>query len=315
MLVYWKLEDVPTDFGPSALTIGNFDGVHHGHRVLMRKATEIARARGWKASVLTFCPHPANVVAPARAPKMITSFERRTDLMAEEGIDQVLVLPFNLNVAAWSPEQFVKDLLVDRLGVRAVVVGDDFRFGHKQAGNSRMLEEFGARLDFQEVLVPQISVRGSRASSSLVRKLISEGQVARAARLLSKPFALQGRVVAGQGIGSRQTVPTLNLEPDSQVLPSNGVYVTRTYDRSSARNWESITNVGHRPTFGGESLTVETFLLSPLEPPTPEKILVEFLWRIRDERKFETPEALKAQIMSDVRRAHGVHARLRKFCA
>ncbi len=315
MVVYWRLEDVPADFGPSALTIGNFDGVHHGHRVLMRQAADIGRARGWKPSVLTFRPHPANVVAPARAPKMITSFERRAELMAEEGIEQVLVLPFNANVAAWSPEQFVKDLLVDRLGVRAVVVGDDFRFGHKQTGNSRMLEEFGAKLGFQEVLVPQISVRGPRASSSLVRNLISAGQVARAARLLSKPFALQGRVVAGQGIGSKQTVPTLNLEPDSEVLPLDGVYVTRTRDRATARTWESITNVGNRPTFGGDALTVETFLLDPFQPPTPERILVEFLWRLRGERKFESPEALKAQILSDVRRAQRVHHRLRKFCA
>ncbi len=313
--VYRRLEDVPGDFGPCALTIGNFDGVHHGHRFLMKKAAELGRARGWRPSVLTFCPHPANVVAPARAPKMITSFERRIDLMAEEGIEQVLVLPFDWEVAGWSPEQFVRDLLVDRLGVRAVVVGEDFRFGHKQAGNSRMLEEFGALLGFQEVLVAPVAVRGVRASSSLVRTLVSAGQVARAARLLSKPFALQGRVVPGQGIGSKQTVPTLNLEPDSEVLPLNGVYVTRTRDRDGGRKWDSITNVGIRPTFGGEAVTVETFLLGLFEPPTPERILVEFLWRIRDERKFDSPEALKAQILSDARRAGRVHSRLRKFCA
>ncbi len=313
--VWRRLEDVPADFGPSALTVGNFDGVHAGHRVLMRRAAELARANGWKASVLTFQPHPAKVVAPARAPRMITSFERRTELMEEEGIEQVLILPFDRGVAGWSPEEFVKGLLVDRLGVKAVVVGEDFRFGHKQAGDSRMLEEFGARYGFREVLVPPVEVRGERASSSLVRQLLGAGKVTRAWRVLAKPFALEGLVGAGQGIGSKQTVPTLNLNPDSEVLPGAGVYVTRTQDCGRARSWESITNVGTRPTFGGEEITVETFLLGPYGPPSPERIRVEFLWRLRDERRFESPELLKAQILRDVRRAQRVHERLRKFVA
>ena len=313
--VWWRLEDVPADFGPSALTIGNFDGVHAGHRVLMRRAAELGREHGWKASVLTFQPHPAKVVAPSRAPRMITSFPRRTELMAQEGIEQILVLPFDESVARWTPEQFVRDLLVNRLGVRAVVVGEDFRFGHKQAGNSRMLEQCGLQYGFQEVLVPPVSVRRERASSSLVRELVGAGNVAHAARILGTAFALEGYVVAGQGIGSKQTVPTLNLEPDSEVLPHPGVYVTRTRDSDNARRWNSITNVGTRPTFDGAGITVETFLLSPFEPPAPARIRVDFLRRLRDERKFASAAALKEQIMRDVRRAQQVHARLRKFCA
>lgn len=311
--VWWRLEDVPYDFGPSALTIGNFDGVHAGHRVLMRRAAEIARENGWKPSVLTFQPHPAKIVAPARAPQLITSFERRVDLMAQEGIEQVLVLPFTPEVALWTPEQFVSDLLVHRLGVQAVVVGEDFRFGHKQAGDSRMLEECGRKYGFREVLIPPVEVRGERASSSLVRQSVTAGRVAHAARLLCKPFALEGPVVPGQGIGSKQTVPTLNLQPDSEVMPRAGVYVTRTRDLDGPRRWESITNVGTRPTFNGRQLTVETFLLQPLDPPAPARILVEFLRWIREERKFDSPEALKSQILQDVRRAARVHARLRPF--
>ena len=308
--VLWNLQEARAGFGPSALTIGNFDGVHVGHRVLMRQAAQIGRANGWKPSVLTFQPHPAKIVAPARAPRMITSFERRAALMAQEGIEQVLVLPFNQEVAAWSPQEFVKGLLVDALGVRAVVVGEDFRFGCKQAGDAPLLAELGEKYGFQEVLVPPVAMRGRRASSSLVRECLGAGQVGRAARLLTQPFALQGRVVSGHGIGSKQTVPTLNLEPDSEVMPLDGVYVTRTRDLDSHRQWQSITNVGVRPTFGGDSLTVETFLLSAFEPPAPSRILVEFLRRIREERKFASPELLKAQILADVRRAQSVHRRL-----
>ncbi len=313
MRVWRDLKDVPADFGPSALTIGNFDGVHAGHRVLMRRAAELGRQNGWKASVLTFDPHPARVVAPERAPRMITSFARRTELMGQEGIEQVLVLPFTREVAAWSAEQFVRELLVGRLGVRAVVVGEDFRFGHKQEGDTRMLEALGARYGFQEVLVAPVAVRGERVSSSLVREWAARGRVDRAARLLTQPFTLQGRVVAGRGIGSTQTVPTLNLEPDSEVMPLAGVYVTRTRDLDDGRGWESITNVGVRPTFGGEGTTVETFLLSPFTPPTPERIAVQFLRRVRGERKFDSAELLKAQILADARQAQRVHARLRRF--
>jgi riboflavin kinase/FMN adenylyltransferase len=152
-------------------------------------------------------------------------------------------------------------------------------------------------------------------SSSLIREMVGAGRIARAARLMGRPFELEGCVVSGQGIGSKQTVPTLNLEPDSEVLPLNGVYVTRTRDLDGGRIWDSITNVGVRPTFGGDAVTVETFLLSAFEPPVPQRIRVEFLRRVRDERKFESPEALKAQIFRDVARAQRVHQRLRKFRA
>src|SRR5277367_1111769 len=133
--VWWRLEDTPPDFGPAALTIGKFDGVHMGHRALMRRAKELGSLNGWKPSVLTFYPHPAKIVAPSRAPRMITPFERRAELMGSEGIEQVLMLPFTLAVSQWSPREFVEDLLVRRLGARCVIVGDDFRFGHKQAGD------------------------------------------------------------------------------------------------------------------------------------------------------------------------------------
>ena len=311
---WWRLEDVSGGFGPSALTIGNFDGVHCGHRELMRRTSVAARENGWKASVLTFNPHPAKVVAPARAPQRLTACARRVELMGAEGIAQVLVLPFTEDVARWTPQEFVK-VLAEQLGAKCLVIGDDFRFGHRQAGNRELLEQLGKRCGFEVIAVDPVNVRGERVSSSLVREMVGDGRIARAARLMGRPFELEGRVVSGAGIGSKQTVPTLNLEPDSEVLPRDGVYVTRTHDLDNGRSWDSITNVGMRPTFGGDAVTVETFLLSPYDAPQPERIRVQFLWRVRDERKFPSPETLKTQIFRDVARARRVHERLRKFCA
>jgi riboflavin kinase/FMN adenylyltransferase len=238
--------------------------------------------------------------------------------MGATGIEQVLVLPFTEELSRWTPEEFVLELLVGKLGAKAVVIGDDFRFGHKQGGDRALLETLGRQHGFDVVTVDPVEVRGQRVSSSLLREMAAAGRITRASRLLARPFELEGQVVSGHGIGSKQTVPTLNLAPDSEVLPRSGVYVTRTAElsegRRRARRWESITNVGMRPTFNGDALTIETYLLSPFEPPDPERIRVEFLWRIRDERKFASPEELKAQILRDARRAMRVHARLRRFC-
>lgn len=305
MKIYRRLEEVPRDFGPSALTIGNFDGVHFGHRRILRRVQAIAAGRGWKPSVLTFDPHPTRVVAPDRAPHLMTSPERRCELMAEEGIEQVMILPFTHELAQLSPEEFVCRLLVERLGARAVLVGDNFRFGHRHAGNIRLLAELGRRFGFETEIVPAITCRGRVVSSSGIRELILAGRVSLAARLLQHPYSVEGDVVSGRGVGSKQTVPTLNLATAAELIPARGVYVTRTRDLDSARRWNSITNIGYRPTFGrSDELSIETFLLEPLEGETPARIGVEFLWRVRDERRFDSPDALKAQILKDVGVAH-----------
>jgi riboflavin kinase/FMN adenylyltransferase len=288
-------------FGPAALSIGNFDGVHCGHRRILRRVRAIAAERGWHASVLTFDPHPARVVAPERAPLLLTTPEQRLELMAEEGIGQVLILPFTQAVAHWSPEEFVRSLLVDRLGVKAVLVGDNFRFGHGHAGDTAMLARLGRECGFATEIIPAVTLRGRVVSSSGVRQLIRAGEVSRAARFLTHPYRLEGRIVSGRGVGSRQTVPTLNLETAAEVLPARGVYVTRTEDPERGLRWESVTNVGFHPTFGaGERLAIETFLLDGLEGPAPESIRLEFLFRLREERTFPHAEALKQQIFQDV---------------
>ena len=308
--VYHSLDEVPADFGPSAVTIGNFDGVHIGHRRILRRVCEIAREHHWKPSVLTFAPHPARIVAPERAPRLMTTPEQRAGLMREEGIEQVLILPFTQDVANLAAEEFVGKILVAGLGARAIVVGDNFRFGHKKAGDTRLLKSLGERLGFCTEVVPSVSFRRVPVSSSALRKFIEAGDVTRAGRLLTRPFALEGEVVPGRGVGSRQTVPTLNLAPLTELVPKNGVYVTRTTDLEGGRSWDSVTNVGYRPTFGSSGeLSIETFLLDRLEGAAPRSIRLEFLRRLRDERKFESPEALKAQIFKDVTRARAYFRR------
>jgi riboflavin kinase/FMN adenylyltransferase len=313
MTIFRSLAEVPAAFGPSVVTIGNFDGVHVGHRRIMRRVLEIARARKLAAAVLTFDPHPARVLAPDRAPKLIMTVARRLQSIESEGIDAVMALPFSLDFAKLTPEEFVNQVLLGALHTRVIVVGEDFRFGHKQAGNVETLRALGGQGGFEVETIGTIERCRERVSSSTVRRLLGEGRVSRACRELGAPFALEGDVVSGQGIGSKQTVPTLNLATPNEILPKNGVYVTRTRDLDSGRRWRSITNVGYRPTFDGAALTIETFLLDPLGDAAPRRIEVSFLAFIRDERKFESPVALKSQILRDVGVALRLHRRLEKL--
>jgi riboflavin kinase/FMN adenylyltransferase len=297
-------------FGPSALTIGNFDGVHAGHRRLLRHVRELASAHDLKAAALTFDPHPASVVAPERAPRLLSTLEERCQLVREQGIGQILILPFTPELSRVSPEEFVKTVVAGALGARMVVVGESFRFGHKHAGDTRMLKELGETYGYETDVLPPVTCRGRIVSSSEIRRLIGRGDVSLAARMLERSYALTGEVVPGRGVGSKQTVPTLNLQTGAEVLPRNGVYITQTRDLADGRCWKSISNVGHRPTFGGGDLSIETFLLDPLIGPAPARIRVEFCRRIREERRFDSADALRSQILRDVGRAQAFFRRL-----
>lgn len=312
--LYYGLDEISPDFGPCALTIGNFDGLHVGHRRILRRVREVANENSWNPSVLTFDPHPAKVVAPERAPRLLSSTDERVHYMADEGIEQVLVLPFTPELSRLSPEEFVSRILHERLDARAVLVGDNFRFGYRHAGDVHTLQELGPKYGFVTEVIHAITLRGRIVSSSETRRLIDAGEVASAARLLGRPYGLEGSVVSGHGVGKKQTVPTLNLSTSAEILPKRGVYVTSTHDLDSDRRWDSITNIGYRPTFGGdESLSVETYLLSPYDGNPPAHIRVDFLHRLRDERKFENPDALKAQIMRDARNAIAWYRRARRW--
>ena len=302
-------------FGPTAVAIGNFDGIHIAHRELLSAVSRAAREHALAPSVLMFDPHPATIVAPHRVPKLLSTPGERCSLMAREGIEHVLILPFTIAVSRWTPREFVERVLAKAFHAKAVIVGENFRFGHGQAGNTRVLAELGTHFGFETHIVNAVSLRGRVVSSSEIRRAIEAGKMTLAGRMLGRPYSVTGAVVAGHGIGSKQTVPTLNLKTPAQVIPKTGVYITRTFDAApgsgnDASRWNSITNVGYRPTFenpasqekAANELTIETFLLSPFTPPAPERIRVEFLHRLRDERKFESPEALKAQILRDVAR-------------
>jgi riboflavin kinase/FMN adenylyltransferase len=316
MRVARSLEEA-AEFEPVAVTIGNFDGVHTGHQQLLHEVVRAAQEKRLQPAVLTFDPHPASIVAPQRASRLLTTQAERCSVLAREGIEYVLALPFTREVAHWTPAQFVERVLVKALRARVVIVGNNFRFGHDQAGDTQVLAQLGQRFGFETRVITPVTQRGRTVSSSEIRRAVESGKVSFAGRLLGRPYATAGAVVPGRGVGSKQTVPTLNLHTHAQVLPATGVYITRTLDADSVRRWNSVTNVGYRPTFadasGGHELTIETFLLDPLEPPAPEHIRVEYLRRLREERKFESPEALKAQILRDVGRAQAYFRRATKW--
>jgi riboflavin kinase/FMN adenylyltransferase len=235
--------------------------------------------------------------------------------MQARGVEQVLIMPFDSRVAALSPEEFFVSVLLGTLGVRALAVGANFHFGHNQAGGVGTLVDLGERHGVRVEIVHPVWLRGVMVSSSEIRKLLARGNVSKAGRLLGRPYALGGRVVQGAGRGARQTVPTLNLEMPSlfeerSAVPANGVYITRTHDVDHPRAWKSITNCGFRPTFGGRHLTIETFLLDPFDGVPPKRIRAEFLRFVREERTFDSAEALRAQILRDVARAQAYFRRL-----
>lgn len=316
--IFRSLDEARQGFAPSAVTIGNFDGVHAGHRELMRRTVLLARQLEVKPSALTFHPHPATVVAPERVPRLLSAPDERCALMAAEGIEQVLIMPFDDTIARLSPDEFFREVLAGALGARAVIVGENFRFGHLQSGSVADLRRLAGEAGAAAEIVPLLKRRGVKVSSSEIRRLLEEGNVSRANRLLERPYSIAGNVVPGAGRGAREVVPTLNLETQSlddsaSALPQSGVYVTRTEDLDADRRWNSITNVGYRPTFDGRHLTIETYLLSSLEPPSPKRIRVEFLRRLRPEMRFASAAALRAQIAADVEKAQSFFARLEKF--
>jgi len=298
----------------SVVTIGNFDGVHLGHQALLRRVVERARAAAATAAVLTFDPHPTQVLAPERAPKLLTTLPEKLRLIEAAGIDLTWVRPFTRELSVMSPAEFFDDALVHGLRASAIVVGPNFRFGHKQAGDVKTLAELGRSTGCEVEVVEALRLRGQMVSSSRVRELAELGRVHQAGRLLGRPFSVSGAIVAGSGIGRTQTVPTLNLAPFDprfpRQLPKTGVYVT--YTLVAGATHQSVTNVGHKPTFGEHELTVESFLLDYRDGRIEaDEMEIQFLHRLRDERKFPDAATLKTQIIRDAQRSMTFFRRLR----
>jgi riboflavin kinase/FMN adenylyltransferase len=295
----------------STLAIGNFDGIHLGHQAILRAAVARARAIGAVSTILTFDPTPQKVLRPESAPLRISTTEQRLSCFAKLGMDAAVVLPFTHDLARLSPQEFVDQILVRDLQVRAVFVGENFRFGHKQAGNARLLLLLGAERGFDVIILPPVIYKREVVSSTIIRREIACGDVAHAGRLLGRPFVLSGKVVSGTGTGRRFLFPTLNLAPEQELLPARGVYVTRTLIEGESRSRRSVTNIGVRPTFNGSTLSVETHVLEHLDEITPGRIEVHFWKRLREEKKFSGPEELRAQIAQDIAKADKFFTRLR----
>jgi len=301
MRVISNLREVREPLPPSVVTIGNFDGVHLAHQTLLRRVVEAARQRGALATAITFEPHPIKVLSPEHAPRLLTPLRRKAEWIEATGIDLLVVLPFTRELAHHSPLEFARTVLLNPLRTLSVHVGPNFRFGYRQSGDTEVLEELGRQEGFRVEVLPMLQVRGEQVSSTRIRELLTEGHVHKAWRLLGRPFSSRGPIVAGLGVGRKHTVPTLNLAPIEEQLPRIGVYVTRT--KLSGMRHDSVTNVGYKPTFGDHRLTVETFLLNFSGEIEESDMEIEFLYRLRDEMKFQNPAILKVQIQEDARRA------------
>lgn len=292
------LESYPPDADAAVVALGVFDGIHLAHRAILTTAWERARAAGLQSVACTFDPHPLEVLQPDRAPLPITTPEERLAMVAALGLDTVVVLAFTRDLAQVEPEAFVAEILLGRLRARQVVVGFNHTFGRGARGNAALLQALGERLGFQAHVMPPLVVDGVPVSSSEIRMALGRGEVARAAKYLGRPYAVAGEVVEGAGRGQRLGFPTANLKPDRPVLVPPGVYAC--HARLGARAHRAVVNIGVRPTFGDGALVVEAHLLDFTGTLYGEPMRLDFVSRLRDERKFPSPQALREQIERDV---------------
>jgi riboflavin kinase/FMN adenylyltransferase len=282
----------------AVLSVGNFDGLHLGHQKILRQVIECARADRGIAGIITFDPHPLKVLRPNDAPPLVETIRQRIDRFAAMGLEAALVLRFDRALATLNPEEFVRGVLVEKLKTAAVLVGRNFRFGHRQQGNVDTLTELGRRFGFSVHIMEPVVIGGEFVSSTGVRNAVAEGRVAQAARLLGRPFTLTGQIIRGAGRGASVVFPTLNLAPEQELLPKVGVYATETL--LEGRLFRSATNVGFRPTFDGTLLGVESHLFDFSREVTGGRLEVRFWERLRDEQKFGGPAELRAQIAADL---------------
>jgi riboflavin kinase / FMN adenylyltransferase len=302
--VYRSLADIPADFGPSIAAIGNFDGVHRGHQEILGAAAAEARERGMRSVAITFDPHPAQLLYPKDAPRLLTFLPQRSELMARTGVDAIFVLPFNEELSRVTGHDFVRDILVGRLGIRGIHEGANFRFGHGAKAGVSELRAFGEQFGFGVNVHRAVLIHNMEISSSAVRSAIATGDVRRARWMLGRVFGVHSNPARGRGVGTKLLVPTINLAPYDGLLPGSGVYVTRL--TVGDRCFQAVTNVGNRPTFEGAGFGVETHILDfqPVDLFDDTPLYLEFLFRLRGEMKWPSTEALKAQIFKDVARAN-----------
>jgi riboflavin kinase / FMN adenylyltransferase len=303
VLVFRKLEEVPANFGPTLVSVGNFDGVHCAHQRVLNEIVTRARQRAAKSMAVTFEPHPMRILRPDSGLKLLTPTREKLRLLEESEVDAVFLLPFTRDLSLMSPRDFAQQVLRDRLKAVEIHEGYNFHFGHKASGDVKLLTEFGREYGFEVVIYPEMRIRGESVSSTRIRELIRNGTVSRAKALLSRPFSILSTAGRGRGYGAKYTVPTINLSQYRELVPCDGVYITWTWVADEC--FDSVTNVGNRPTFGADSFAIETHLLNfhPLELTAETPVEIAFLKRLRDEIKFPSVDALREQIAHDVREA------------
>ncbi len=312
MRILRGFEAVPAALRGACVAIGNFDGVHRGHRAVIAAAAEMARAADRPLGVVTFEPHPREVLDPARAPARLGTFARKAELLRDLGVEMLVVLRFGPALMRLSAEDFVARVLGDSLAVSGVATGEDFRFGHRRAGDARLLATLGAARGFAVRAVPKLVIAGDVCSSTRIRAALAAGEVRRAAELLGYAYEIRGGVVAGDGRGRQLGYPTANLRPAGRrpLLPAHGIYAVRAAVRE-APGWRwhpAVASLGVRPTFGGGAAVLEVHLLDGGRDLYGRRLRVAFLERLREERRFESVEALKREMARDCARAREIHA-------
>jgi len=284
------------------LTIGNFDGVHRGHLDLFEKVKERAKAIGGQSAVMTFEPHPIKVIKPGNGPPLITLTDQKLELIWKAGVEVLICIPFTLEFAAVSAQDFVKDILVDKIGIREIVVGYDYTFGHNREGNIPLLQRMGDTLGFTVHIVGPVQIGDTLVSSTSIRKLVQEGHLQEAKRLLGRDYQIQGTVIRGQNRGAKLLgFPTANLELVDELFPKAGVYAVTVV--IEGKRHKGVTNIGYNPTFGHNLLTVETHVLDFSDDLLGKRIKVNFVERLRDEKPFKNVQALSEQIRLDIQLA------------
>jgi riboflavin kinase/FMN adenylyltransferase len=303
MQVFRHLDEIPAGYGPTVVSVGNFDGVHRAHQQVVHLMAERAAAIGGKAVVVTFEPHPLRILRPDVAPRLLTTLPAKLKLLEQTHVDAVVVLPFTRDLSLMTAEEFARDVLAAKLHAREVHEGYNFHFGHKAKGNVDTLAELGRQFGFEARIYSEQLLRGHHVSSSEIRKLVAEGKVSRARALLGRPFSIVGYPGRGRGYGHKYTVPTINFARYDELVPADGVYIT--WLRVGQECFHAVSNVGNRPTFGADSFAIETHILNfhPIELLPDTGLELTFLQRLRPEIKFPSVEALREQIAKDVRKA------------
>jgi riboflavin kinase/FMN adenylyltransferase len=305
MRVIFNLNEIKKPLSKPVLTIGNFDGVHKGHLTLFDKVKERAKAIGGQSVVMTFEPHPLKIMRPANGPHLITHTGQKLELIEKAGIDIIVCVSFDREFAAVSARDFVSKILVQKIGIKEIVVGYDYTFGHNREGDMNLLREMGNELGFVVHLVGPVQIHDTLVSSTSIRRLVQEGRVGEAKVLLGRDFEVQGTVVKGQNRGGRLLgFPTANLKPHGELLPKKGVYAVKLVIDDAVYN--GVTNVGYNPTFGDTDLTVETHVLEFTGDLLGKTIKVLFIKRLRDEKTFKSLEELSDQIAQDITKAKEV---------